>query len=76
MYRCGLCSEVVGPGERIGGRIPVEIRKKVYPFRPKAYRIRDWETGRLKWHDDPGGQGWEVVREVLACPACVQEKEA
>ena len=23
--------------------------------------------------DDPGGSGYEIVREALACPACAQE---
>ena len=27
-----------------------------------------------KWVDDPGGRGLEVVREVLACPACAAKQ--
>jgi hypothetical protein len=31
-----------------------------------------WINGKRKIlkRDDPGGRGWEIVREVTACPDC------
>jgi hypothetical protein len=39
--------------------------------------LRIGDTGKRKRRetDDPGGVGWEVVREVLACPACAVRSE-
>lgn len=35
--------------------VPVEMREKVYPPR----------------QGDPGGRGYEIVREKRVCPSCV-----
>jgi hypothetical protein len=39
-----------------------------YPRRAHAHGLRS--QPREKWHDDPGGVGTAIVREVVACPAC------
>ena len=58
MYICGVCEIQVGP--RVPCNItPVETREKVYPARSGA--------------NDPGGRGFETVREVHACPSCAKE---
>lgn len=71
MYRCEQCKEVVGP------RIPllraVEVtRVKLYPVREKAFRVM--KRGKLVWVDDAGGEGREIVRELVLCARCHAQK--
>lgn len=76
MYRCELCNRVSRPGER-AAKVVMERRPTEYPSRSKAQRSR---TGRRsKFHDDPGGAGYEIAREAIACSSCAEtqaEKEA
>jgi hypothetical protein len=72
MFRCQLCQCVVPP-RTPGHRLTVEWRGKEYPYRSQANTfVRLNEKGKRKEHhtDDPGGEGQEVVREVIVCPAC------
>jgi hypothetical protein len=70
MYRCTLCNTVVPPGQR-ANRIVLETRPAEYPSRPKAHAQR---VGRkLKYFDDPGGAGYEIAREGLACRSCAEQ---
>ena len=77
MFRCQLCREVVPPNTRPIRRV-VETRDRQYPFRPKANRFKrkpraddpDRKKGRVRYSDDPGGSGREIVREALLCAAC------
>jgi hypothetical protein len=77
MFLCQLCGGVVPP--RIPAtRVVVNRRPKQYPFRFEAnvfYRPDPKKEGKIKEHktDDPGGVGWEIAREVLACPRCAAE---
>jgi hypothetical protein len=77
MFLCQLCGVVVPP--RIPAtRVVVNRRPKQYPFRFEAnvfYRPDPKKEGKIKEHktDDPGGLGWEIAREVLACPRCAAE---
>ena len=79
MFVCQMCACVVGP------RIPVTRvavkRYKTYPYREKANRkIKVISKEYLKslgtvayWYlkkDDPGGEGWELERELLVCKKC------
>jgi hypothetical protein len=67
MYRCQLCNTVVAPGVR-ANRVVVETRPAEYPSRPKAHNQR---VGRkVKHFDDPGGAGYEIAKEALACRSC------
>lgn len=67
MYRCEQCNEVVGP--RIPQvRVVAETRVRQYPFREKVNAVN--KRGRLVWVDDAGGEGREVVRELVLCPRC------
>ena len=76
MYRCELCNRVSRPGER-AAKVVTERRPTEYPSRSKAQRSR---TGRRsKFHDDPGGAGYEIAREAMTCASCAEaqaEKEA
>lgn len=70
MYRCQLCSRVSRPGER-ATKVVLERRPTEYPSRSKAQKARSGR--RSKYQDDPGGAGYEIAKEAIACPACAQE---
>jgi hypothetical protein len=72
MFRCQLCQCVV-PHRTPCQRLTLVRRTRTYPYRSRANTfVRTNDSGKRKdYHtDDPGGQGHEVVREVIACPAC------
>ncbi|MEM8607005.1 MAG: hypothetical protein AAGF92_07860 [Myxococcota bacterium] len=70
MFRCELCERVSQPGES-QIKVIVERRPAEYPSRGKAQRSRVGR--RSKFGDDPGGAGYEIVREKIACVACIDE---
>lgn len=72
MYKCELCNKVQPPRTR-SNRVVVEARPTEYPSRPKANRQRSGRKSRL--FDDPGGAGYEIGKEAVACPACASEHE-
>lgn len=68
MVRCGICNQLTKPGEK-PVTLVAETRIKVYPKREEAMR-----TGRgmtLRWIEDPGGIGKEIVSEVKVHEACI-----
>lgn len=80
MFRCSLCNTVSEPRVR-PARVVTHIRLTTYPFRRGANlslskrqeakeKYRDTDENKKKSADDPGGQGWEIVREVDACTRC------
>jgi hypothetical protein len=75
MYRCQLCQCVVPP-RTLCHHLVLKRRSKAYPYRSRANTVvRITEAGKRKeYHtDDPGGQGQEVVQEVIVCPACAAQ---
>ncbi|MFP4436499.1 MAG: hypothetical protein ACLFVO_04565 [Chloroflexaceae bacterium] len=56
------------PAKTPATRVTVETRYRQYPQRPKAHPVK--RKGKIEMVDDPGGEGYEIAREVLACPAC------
>ena len=73
MYRCELCNTVQPPKSR-SVRVTTESRPTEYPSRPKANKLR---VGRKNKHfDDPGGAGYEIAKEAVACPKCAHAHEA
>ena len=72
MFRCQVCQSVVPP-QTPGHRLVLRRRAKAYPHRSRANAfVRTNEVGKRKeYHtDDPGGEGQEVVEEVIVCPGC------
>jgi hypothetical protein len=72
MFVCQVCGRVVPP-RTPAARVVAHTRPKQYPYRVKAnhfYRPGTDGKRRERWIDDPGGVGWEIGREVLACPDC------
>jgi len=54
-------------------RLVTEYRERRYPYREKAKRLspRD-KSAKEKWEPDPGGLGFEIVREIGICPECAK----
>ena len=79
MFRCELCDYVpdghctpsrIIPAGTAAIKVAVAFRATEYPSRPKANKLR---IGRkAKRFDDPGGAGYEIEKEVLACASCAQ----
>jgi hypothetical protein len=70
LYRCHLCGVVVPPNTPAHRKV-VETRRREYPFRKDAHLFM--KDGRPKKADDPGGVGFEIVREVVVCSSCFEE---
>lgn len=66
MFKCQCCHKSKAPGVS-PVRVLLEVRNKVYTRRANSQRARD---GKLTRHD-PGGKGWEIVKEERWCRACV-----
>jgi hypothetical protein len=70
MYRCQFCNRVSRPGER-ATKVVTERRPAEYPSRGRAQK---GATGRTaKAPEDPGGAGYEIAKEAIACAVCAQE---
>jgi hypothetical protein len=72
MFRCQLCQCVVPP-RTPAQHLVLKRRGKEYPHRPRANTfVRTNAEGKRKEYqtDDPGGEGQEVVQEVLVCHFC------
>ena len=74
MFRCARCQQLSPKGER-ASRVVMKTREKRYPRRERAM-LRKFTTASgvtMKvWVDDPGGEGFEIVREVLWCVECAK----
>ena len=72
MFNCQLCGVTVPPRTPVA-RVVTHRRPKQYPFRLNANVFRRPDSsGKIKEHKthDPGGTGWEIATELLACPTC------
>lgn len=49
-------------------KIVTKRREKTYPPRQYVYQIKA-EEEEEKQHD-PGGMGWEIIEEQIACRSC------
>jgi hypothetical protein len=70
MYRCGLCAVAVSP-KTPALRQVTKTREVVFQPRPGVNRVID-ERGKVRWVDDPGGIGTQIVSELLACKVCAK----
>jgi len=73
MYICQICKTCV-PAKTPATRVTVETRYRQYPKRLKAHPVK--RKGKIEMVDDPGGEGYEIAREVLACPTCAARHQA
>lgn len=75
MFLCQLCRKIVPP-RTPATRVVVNRRPKQYPFRFDANIIYvPDKKGKMKeaTTNDPGGTGWEIAAEMLACPNCANQ---
>jgi hypothetical protein len=73
MYICQICKTCV-PAKTPATRVTVATRYRHYPQRPKAHPVK--RKGKIELVDDPGGEGYEIAHEVLACPTCAARHQA
>jgi hypothetical protein len=76
MYRCQLCG-TIAPSRTPCHKVVVERRAKRYPMREGVFRVVEHSKEgrkRVVLKDDPGGEGFEIVREAIACPRCAAER--
>ena len=66
MYRCQQCGRKSDPHEPAFHKV-LETRTKTYPYRSNCNKGK---PEVLSSYDDPGGQGTEIVREILVCGSC------
>lgn len=66
MFNCGSCGETTEAKAK-SHLVTVETRKKTYPRRQKANKNRS---------DDPGGEGYEIAREIRVGPCCANRETA
>lgn len=71
MYQCQNCSTLVSSNQS-SHLFAVIKRKKQYSFRADAntYIGKD---GKKKKTNDPGGSGYETVKEIRVCSKCYSE---
>jgi hypothetical protein len=75
MFHRQLCECVVPPRTPCQ-HIVVQRRRREYRYRSKANAFfRTSDAGKRKVHhtDDPGGEGQEIVQEVIVCPSCAAQ---
>jgi hypothetical protein len=82
MYKCQICNTNVSANAS-AHRVVLETRARQYPFRPDVFLKPDPKKKGSKrkprkpeYNDDPGGTGYETVREVIACAACARAGSA
>ncbi len=72
MYICQICAKTSKPHQP-SFRLPVELRKKKYPFRKEAKFVRKIDKKKRRKKEkipDPGGCGMEIARELTVCQWC------
>lgn len=78
MFRCQKCGQVAPAGAK-SERVAVSTRAKVYPSRGQSPDRRGGFRGRptvSKKLQDRGGEGREIVQELIVCPKCASSVRA
>lgn len=73
MYRCQHCKKVVPPNTP-SNFVAVEYRPKTYQMSIRQKKSKSKRSGG--WSGDhmaSVGSGYEIVREILVCPACASQ---
>jgi hypothetical protein len=74
MFRCQLCQNVAPEGTH-GHKLVTRTRSKNYASRGTPPYERSWGRQRhvrRRQPFDKGGEGTEIVQEILVCPTCAQ----
>jgi hypothetical protein len=72
MYQCQHCSTLVKSNQSSCLFATIK-RKKQYSFRADANTYIDKKDGKKKKTNDPGGTGYETVKEIRVCKKCYSE---
>jgi hypothetical protein len=80
MFRCQKCGQVAPAGAK-SERVAVSTRARVYPSRGQSpeRRFGGGFRGRPqvpKKQQDRGGEGREIVQELMVCPKCAASVRA
>lgn len=68
MYICQKCLSNI-PANQPSFNFTTHKRQKHYPKRLQANVFID-QNGKQQKRDDPGGTGYEIVKEIKVCKAC------
>jgi hypothetical protein len=74
MYKCQNCSTLVSSNQS-SYLFAIIKRKKQYSFRAEANTCIT-KDGKKKKPNDPGGSGYETVKEIRVCRKCYSELTA
>lgn len=79
MFKCGKCGKCPPPKTPCKNMVIQKVRY-LHPERLRAKKgIAIQKNGKQKvvWIPDPGGWGYQIVREMRMCPSCAMfwEKE-
>jgi len=67
MYNCDFCGHTTPPKQR---KLTITVTEAVtYPARKGVNPLRI-NGRRVKPHNDPGGEGRQIVYELAACKVC------
>lgn len=66
MYKCEICKSLIQRNIK-SNKVVIEVRRKKYPLRAKAFKHHG------KYIDDPGGTGYEIIKEKNACIECAEK---
>jgi hypothetical protein len=72
MYQCQNCFTLVSSNQS-SHLVAIIKRKKQYSFRADANTYIDKKDGKKKKSNDPGGRGYETVKEIRVCKKCYSE---
>lgn len=74
MFRCQICNQVVPAGTR-SQKLTLKTRPKQYSSRGRdpSERRRSFRDREPRQPYDKGGEGREIVQEVMVCPQCAAQ---
>ncbi len=76
MFRCQVCEQVAPAGTK-AEKIAVARRSKTYAVRSRPIARRRGRRGSAaRKIIDKGGEGHEIVQEVVACEECAADYKA
>lgn len=76
MFRCQVCEQIAPAGTK-AEKIAIARRSKTYAVRSRPITRRRGRRGSTaRKIIDKGGEGHEIVQEVVACEDCATEYKA
>lgn len=69
MFNCEVCGRTTKHGEKCN-LIVADQKMVQHPWRSGVNKIRNPETDKIEYTPDPGGKGYQIVKEIRACGDC------